>query len=295
LITTSAALEEGNATPSTYRFVGSIVKEFVGENGVIYPYYDWRAHEDLNLYSAIAWSSNLYMFQISCGFSDEHIKGLGEDVYDSARLLSFYARAFGLGRETGIDIPGESEGIMPTPEWKRESRSDLEIFNPEDQEWYHSDTCFTAVGQGDVLATPIQIATMTAAIANGGRVLVPHVVEAILSPEGEVVRTIPVQYDEVPVSDENLAHVRRGMHESVSYGAGSLAAVAGLDIAGKTGTSEFVLPDGRIDEHAWFTGFYPFTEPEIVVTVYFDLGIGGNDAAPIAARIFDYYAENVAP
>jgi cell division protein FtsI/penicillin-binding protein 2 len=124
---------------------------------------------------------------------------------------------------------------------------------------------------------------------------VPHVVEAILSPEGEVVRTIPVQYDEVPVSDENLAHVRRGMHESVSYGAGSLAAVAGLDIAGKTGTSEFVLPDGRIDEHAWFTGFYPFTEPEIVVTVYFDLGIGGNDAAPIAARIFDYYAENVAP
>jgi penicillin-binding protein 2 len=288
-------LEEGNATPETGRNIPSVIKEFVGENGVIYAYYDWRAHGYVNFYSAIAYSSNLYMFQISCGFSDEQIKGLGDDVFESARLLAFYARAFGLGRETGIDLPGESAGIIPTPEWKRESRSDLTIFNPEDQDWYHSDTCFTAVGQGDVLATPLQIAVMTAAVANNGKVLVPHVVEAILSPDGDVVRTIPTQFDEVPVSDENLAHVRRGMHESVTYGAGELAAVAGLDIAGKTGTSEFVRPDGTVDEHAWFTGFYPFSQPEIAVTVYFDLGIGGVQAAPIAGRIFQYYADNVAP
>jgi cell division protein FtsI/penicillin-binding protein 2 len=68
-----------------------------------------------------------------------------------------------------------------------------------------------------------------------------------------------------------------------------------MDIAGKTGTSEFVRPDGTVDEHAWFTGFYPYYDPEIAVTVYFDLGVGGNHAAPIAGEIFEYYAENVQP
>lgn len=295
LITAAAALQEGNATPNTTRNIPTVVKEFVGENGTVYPYFDWRAHGPIDLYEAIAWSSNLYMFQISCGFPDEGIKGLGDDVYDSARLLAFYARSFGLGRETGIDIPGEVAGIIPTPEWKRESRSDPEIFHPEDAEWYHADTCFTSVGQGDVLATPLQIAVMTAAVANNGKVLVPHVVDAVLSPEGEVVREIPTQFDQVPVSDEHLEAVRVGMLRSVQDGAGSRASQPGLDIAGKTGTSEFVLPDGRVDEHAWFTGFYPYYDPQIAVTVYFDLGIGGNDAAPIAGRIFSYYAENMQP
>ncbi len=294
LITSAAALQEGNATVNTTRDIESVVKEFVGENGVVYAYYDWRPHGFIGFYDAIAWSSNLFMFQISCGFADEGIKGLGDDIYDSARLLAFYARSFGLGRETGIDIPGESAGIIPTPEWKRESRSDLSIFNPEDQDWYHADTCFTAVGQGDDLATPLQIAVMTSAVANGGKVLTPHVVNAILSPEGEVVREIPTQYDQVPVSEENLAAVRIGMHKSVQYGAGVLASSNQIDIAGKTGTSEFVLPDGTVDEHAWFTGFYPYDDPQVAVTVYFDLGIGGNDAAPIAKRILEYYDEHVA-
>jgi cell division protein FtsI/penicillin-binding protein 2 len=91
--------------------------------------------------------------------------------------------------------------------------------------------------------------------------------------------------------------VREGMHRSVIYGAGARAGVAGLDIAGKTGTAEFKDYDagGITRQHAWFTGYYPYDDPEIVVTVYYDLGVGGDKAAPAAAKIFEYFAENVIP
>ena len=162
---------------------------------------------------------------------------------------------------------------------------------------FYADTCFMGIGQGDVKATPLQIARMTSAVANGGKLLTPHIVNSVLSPDGEVIRTIKPEFKQVPISAQNLAVVRQGMHESVGYGAGARAFVPGIDIAGKTGTAEFgpILANGKPAQHAWFTGFAPFDDPEVVVTVYYDLGIGGDKAAPIAGRIFDYFMQNVKP
>ena len=116
------------------------------------------------------------------------------------------------------------------------------------------------------------------------------------SPEGATVRHIQPGSSTVDVDPQHLAEIREGMHQSVAYGAGAAAQVSGLDIAGKTGTAEFIDPaTGAKLEHAWFTGFYPFNDPEIVVTVYFDLGVGGVKAAPVAGKIFKYFSENVQP
>jgi penicillin-binding protein 2 len=232
----------------------------------------------------------------------EGLRGLGNtyDVEVQAILLADYAHEFGFGEPTGIDIEGESSGIIPTPEWKRRVHSGPG-FNPEDRIWYYADTCFMGIGQGDVTATPMQIARMTAAIANGGTLLTPHVAKAILDSDGNIVRTIEPQRELLTIEPEFLAAIREGMHQSVGFGgpgaAGVLAQQPGIDIAGKTGTAEFGGFDaetGKRQQHAWFTGFAPFDSPEVVVTVYFDLGVGGNKAAPVAGKIIRYYMENIA-
>ncbi len=294
LVTASAALEYGNITPSTSRDISSPVLLVTGENGVIYPMRDWRAHGYLELTGAIAWSSNIYFFMASCGIPGE-VKGLGVDVDEAAIRLGYYARAFGFGTATGIDIDAaEEDGIIPSPDWKRRVRAGPN-FNSDDRDWYYADTCFMGVGQGDVLATPIQIAVMTAAVANGGSVLTPHVVSGVSDTDGNLVETIDPVSTPLPIDEQNLAIVRQGMLESVAYGAGLRGAANNVTVAGKTGTAEFgpERPDGTFNEHGWFTGFAPYQSPEIVVTVYFELGVGGIKAAPVASQIFDYYWENV--
>ena len=293
LITAAAALQEGRITPQTTRNVPNKDLEIKTETGEVDYLRDWKAHGLVDLYSGIAWSSNIYFFQASCGILGEN-KGLGKDSEDSAVRLGTYARMFGLGQATGIDIDaGEADGVVPSPEQKRRVHSGSE-FNKEDREWYYSDTCFMGIGQGDVSATPLQIARMTAAVANGGKLLTPRVVSEIVGPDGKTIRQTKVEAKQVPVSAQHLADIRRGMHESVIYGAGARASVRGLDIAGKTGTAEFKLK-GVTYQHAWFTGFAPFDDPEVVVTVYFDLGVGGDKAAPVAGRILDYFFQHVKP
>jgi penicillin-binding protein 2 len=301
LLTASAALQEGNITTSTSINVASTILLIKGENGVAYPLYDWNAHGWINFYEAIAVSSNIFFYQASCGIpsSDQNpVKGLGQ-TYDNevqAVTLAQYARAFGFGAPSGIDLEGEGSGIIPTPAWKLRSHVGPD-FNEDDKYWYYSDTCFMGIGQGDVTATPIQIARMTAAIANGGKLLTPHVVNEVIAPDGSTVRKITADAKTVPVSAKNLAAVREGMHQSVqtARGAGIKARAQTIDVAGKTGTAEFggYGPDGKRLQHAWFTGFAPFDDPEVVVTVYFDLGIGGDKAAPVAGQIFDYFNQNV--
>ncbi len=291
LVTAAAALETGRITPATTRNVTSRTLELKGEDDLPFYLYDWREHGSVNLYDAIAWSSNIYFFQASCGILGES-RGLGKNTYDSATILAYYARQFGFDSPTGIDIGGEESGLIPDPSWKARIHKDD---NPEDQDWYYGDTCNMAIGQGDVTATPLQIARMTAAVANGGKLLTPHVAAAIIDASGKTVREIQPEWNQVPVTPKYLADIRQGMHQSVAGGAaGALAAVPGIDIAGKTGTAEFVdTKSGKIYEHAWFTGFAPFDDPEIVVTVYFDRGVGGSKAAPVAGKILQYYWENV--
>jgi penicillin-binding protein 2 len=293
LLTAAAALQEGNVTPATGRNVDSLIKWFEGDDGVAYAYHDWAVHGYVNLHSAIARSSNIYFYMASCGFQDEGIKGIGDNVWDSAYLLRYYAQRFGYGRPTGIDTGDEASGIIPDPEWKRQSRSDRDIFAEHEAEWYHADTCFMGIGQGDVTATPLQVTRMTAAIANGGRLVVPRTVWQVLSPEGEVVKIFDPEWEEVPVNPQHLEEIRHGMLMSVAqdWGAGRLAYIPGLGIAGKTGTAEFRSPDGRDLEHAWFTGYYPYDDPQVAITVFFDLGVGGLKAAPVAGKILAFYDE----
>lgn len=289
LVTAAAGLQTGNITPASGVCVTSKVLEIKGENGVIYPFYDWREHGCINLNDGIAWSSNVYFYMTSCGIPG-YARGLGKDPETSAVVLGYYARQFGFGQNAGIDIGGESPGTVPDPAWKRRVHADD---NPEDREWYYADTCFMGIGQGDVSASPLQVARMTAAVANGGKLLKPHVAKDIISPTGKVVRTIEPEWTQVPVDARNLATIREGMHSSVIYGAGLKAGRSSVDIAGKTGTAEFFLKSGEKAQHAWFTGYAPFNDPEIVVTVYFDIGVGGEKAAPIAGQIFDYYWQEV--
>ena len=296
IITAAAALQEGNITRFTRRTINSSVLEFIGEDGQTYYFYDWRVHGELDLIGAIAWSSNIYFYMASCGIPQEGIAGLGDNTEQSAIVLGYYARSFGLGQVTGLDIAStESSGVIPSPEWKRRVRSGS-LFNPEDRDWYLADTCFMGIGQGDVTATPLQIAVATAAIANGGYVLEPYVTRQILAADGSVVSTTRPSSERVPVDEEHLAVIRQGMRQSVIDGAARLATLPTILVAGKTGTAEFVDPeDGETKDRAWFTGFAPYDRPEVVVTVFYDLGVGGTKAAPIAADIIGYFLENVEP
>ena len=296
IITAAAALQEGNITRFTRRTINSSVLEFIGEDGQTYYFYDWRVHGELDLIGAIAWSSNIYFYMASCGIPQEGIAGLGDNTEQSAIVLGYYARSFGLGQVTGLDIAStESSGVIPSPEWKRRVRSGS-LFNPEDRDWYLADTCFMGIGQGDVTATPLQIAVATAAIANGGYLLEPYVTRQILAADGSVVSTTRPSSERVPVDEEHLAVIRQGMRQSVIDGAARLAALPTILVAGKTGTAEFVDPeDGETKDRAWFTGFAPYDRPEVVVTVFYDLGVGGTKAAPIAADIIGYFLENVEP
>ena len=293
LITAAAALEEGNVTPKTSYNVDSLAYEFLGVDGRTYQFFDWRIHGLIDLYEAIAWSSNIYFYMLSCGFPQEELPGLGNDIEQSAVTLSYYARHFGLGTKTGIDLAtSENPGLIPTPEWKRRSRSGKN-FTASDREWYYADTCFMGIGQGDITATPLQIAIMTAAIANNGKLLTPRLTSKITDLEGNVIEQKPTIFTDVPVSQKNFEIIREGMRRAVVNGSASLAKLDGISLAGKTGTAEFVSPDGITREHAWFTGFAPFKSPEIVVTVYFNLGQGNLKASPIAAKIIQYYFNNM--
>ena len=292
LVTALAALEEGAITPNTTIEVDSMVRHFEGDDGVLWPLWDWAVHGTVDLHRAISVSSNHYFYMASCGLQDIPGSGLASNVHESAYRLRYYATRMGYGDQTGIDTGAEAAGIIPDPEWKRETFDDP-MFNPEDREWYYGDTCWMGIGQGDVTATPMQVTQMTAAIANNGRLVRPRTVWEVLRPDGSVEHTYEPEWEDVPVSEENLHEVRQGMRRTITDedGAGRRARVEGLEVAGKTGTAEFTHADGRELEHAWFTGYYPYSDPEVAVTVFFDIGVGGERAAPVAGQILEYYDE----
>ncbi|MGK2964899.1 MAG: penicillin-binding protein 2 [Tepidiformaceae bacterium] len=286
LVTATAGLEEGVINQGTYVYAPKVLEQ-KDVNGELFPLVDWQFHGGLTLRDGIAWSSNIYMYMVACGSLDGVYPGLG------ATKLGTWARNFGLGSTTGIDLYGETAGFIPSPEWKR--RWSLENFGVE-QDWYYGNDCFMGIGQEYITASPLQIARMTAAVANGGTLVTPHVATEIIAPDGTVTRITP-DTKKIPVDDANLQVVREGMFQSVTSAAAKNAQVSGVSVAGKTGTAEFRLRGDGVtyDNHAWFTGYAPYDNPEVVVTVYFELGWGGDLAAPAASRILEYYFENVSP
>jgi penicillin-binding protein 2 len=211
--------------------------------------------------------------------------------------LAYFARGFGLGLETGIDLPGEKRGLVPTTAWKEQERR---------EPWILGETVSTSIGQGYNLVTPLQLAVAFAAIANGGTRYAPRVVLRLEDRDGQIVDEPPVREQGVaPVDAVHLATLRTALARVVNEprGTGGRARLPDVVVAGKTGTSQVVrlehlegLDDDEIPmrdrDHAWFAAFAPAEKAEIVVVALLEHGgSGGRDAAPVARAVLSRWAE----
>jgi penicillin-binding protein 2 len=191
-----------------------------------------------------------------------------------------------LANRRALIFLGEVKGLVPTQKWKRINYA---------ESWTTGDTYNLAIGQGFILVTPLQLLNATAAVANGGTLYRPQIVYQVTDADGRVIRPFaPEVIRQVPVSHENLAVVREGMRMAVEWGTAQRAKLAGIEVAGKTGSAEYPGPpiddEGHLPTHAWFTAFAPVDEPKIALVVFVaGGGEGSKIAVPIAAEILRYY------
>jgi penicillin-binding protein 2 len=251
--------------------------------GNTHRYRDWKkgGHGSMDLDSAIVQSCDVYFYKLAYE--------LGVD-----RIHDFLGQ-FGFGERTGIDLTGESGGLLPSREWKRRARR---------QPWYPGETLIIGIGQGYFLTTPLQLAAATAAIANGGTYYIPHVVDYLRSRDTGEINPIPPSAHTIPVGmRQNWTDVRDGMLHVVESNRGTAKRIRSdrYKIAGKTGTAQVftVAQDAEYDEetlekklrdHALFIAYAPADDPRIAVAVVVENGgHGGSVAAPIARAIMDAY------
>jgi penicillin-binding protein 2 len=196
--------------------------------------------------------------------------------------LTKWARLFGLGDKSGIDLPGENAGNWPTPEWE------LKNFGVPMEP---SEVCFLGIGQGAMQATPLQIANVASAVINGGTLYRPHLVAQIRTPDGTVVKTIePEPLRTIPAAPEALQNVRLGMAKVTDPGGTAYGLkIAGLPFSGKTGTAE--TANGHGPNTTWFVAWAPSDHPVMAMAVFIDRsgGYGASVAAPIARDILVKY------
>lgn len=257
--------------------------------GSSHQFRDWKrgGHGVVDLRRSISQSCDTYYYRLAVD--------LGID------RMHDYLRQFGLGEKTGIDLEGESSGLLPSREWKKRRWN---------KPWYPGETVIAGIGQGYHLTTPLQLATMAAMLANGGKRVEPRLVEAIREPMDMQWQPLPgAVRGQVVVSPENLAVVREGMLDVMRPGGTAARSAVGAPyaIAGKTGTAQVVgIKQGaRYDEkrlarehrdHALFIAYAPAENPAIVVAVMVENGgSGSGTAAPIARAVFDYYLTGKRP
>ena len=287
VITAMGALQEGLAGPYSPFFCSHV---FNPEEFREYPRTCWGTHGNIDFMNAIIQSCDVVFYQLGYAFYKNR------DREGWVTRLQDYASLAGLGKVTGVDLPNEFEGRIPTPQWKWEFNQG----NPDYQRWYPGDVVNMAVGQGDILVTPLQLANVHAAIANRGPFYRPHVGKEILTYKGELVESIqpqqigdltdPANPSGVYVSRQNLEVVRSAL-TGVVWGKGTAAgAFAGfplqqIPVAGKTGTAEV---QGK-QPCAWFACYAPAYDPQYVVVVMVEQGgHGGMVAAPIARSILEH-------
>lgn len=262
LITSSAAMHEHLSGPNSTFYCGG---SYAGANCFVR-----SGHGHIGFEASIAQSCDVvyYMLGVKLGID----------------RLRHYCALMSLGKPTGLDLPGESGGHLPSPKWKEKALGD---------KWFEGDTVNMSIGQGYLLTTPLQMAVVTASVANGGRVVRPHVMDYFTNLKGNVVKRIstkPVR--KLPYLQENLAALRRGMRGAVTYGTGGACNSAFVEVAGKTGTVENspsdYNPHGR--DHTWFVSFAPYSDPKYVVVVQLEKsgGFGGSMCAPVARKVYDY-------
>ncbi|WP_246264001.1 penicillin-binding protein 2 [Aromatoleum toluvorans] len=240
-------------------------------------------HGMVDLPKSIVVSCNTYYYQLA---NDLGIDGIAN-----------FMRPFGFGARTGIDVPGEAEGVLPTPEWKRKR-----FRNREHQKWFGGETISVGIGQGYNAYTPLQMANAVAALVNDGKLFRPHVVRNVVNPvTGERRAVEPEPIRTIPFKPEHAAAVRQAMVDVTRVGTGARAfAGAPYSVGGKTGTAQvFSLRgqryvEGRVSErlrdHSWFIAYAPADKPTIALAVLVENGgFGAQSAAPIARQVIDYH------
>lgn len=227
---------------------------------------DWTVHGLVDMRTAIAVSSDEYFYTIGGGYKDQ--QGLG------IARLDEYAKKFGLGEKTGVNLPGEEEGVIPTPEWK------AKVFGTDDP-WRIGNTYHTAIGQYGFQVTPIQAVRFAAAIANGGKLLVP-----------QLLASSTPQYTTIDISDEDLQVAREGMRLAVTSKRDDATVkffnIAGIQLAAKTGTAQI----GAHNEwmNSWSVGFWPADNPKYAYAVVLERAPAGtpSGAAPAMLSFFQW-------
>ena len=248
-------------------------------------YRDWRpgGHGKVDLHKGIVESCDVYFYQ------------LGERSGIDA--LARWASVLGLGSKTGIDIPGEADGLVPSPDWKKKARGEV---------WYPGETLSASIGQGFVLVTPLQLTSLYGIIARRGVHMDPYLVSRVEDIGGnELYRRDPTVKRESEIPVEVFDRIIQALEGVVleERGTGRVAQMAGVPVAGKTGTAQVVrlqeIPQGEeedvpyeLRDHGWFAAFAPVNRPEVVSAVVVEHGgHGSTSAAPIVARLIKKYGE----
>ncbi len=267
-----AGLEEGVIAPSTSFFCPGSFKVPISSDDTVWNCWALDGHGSLDLVQAITQSCDVYFYNVGYLFYQRK----GTELADWAVRL-------GMGKPTGIDVPGEVAGRVPTPDWRR-SYFESEV----DKLWTPGNSVNLSIGQGDLEATPLQLAVTYAAIANGGYIVQPHVGGRIVDAQGKMVRDFQAARPrKVDISQSTLDVVRRGLYEAANSMTGTSSAVfAGypVEVAGKTGTAEVF----GSDDYAWYASYAPADDPRYAVVLMIEQGgHGGTVAAPAARLIYD--------
>src|SRR5215218_3154883 len=275
-ITATAALEEGLIEPGTiFNDTGSLdIGSLVVHNA------GGAANGPIDMSTALMVSSDVYFFNL----------GLHARANGKGGQIQNWAHAYGLGQRPDVDLPNSSAGLIPTPAWR--NRVYRKHSNPYiDRPWNQGDNVNLAVGQGDVMVTPLQLARAYAALANGGTLVTPHLGDRIVDVQGKTVKRIkPPPKRELKISDETRSVILGGLERAAMEPGGTSYSVMGgfpFPVAGKTGTAE--RGEGQEDQ-SWYSVVAPYGDPEIVVTVTVEHGgFGVESAAPIARTILERY------
>ena len=265
VIVAAAGLEEGLITPETTVYCPGYASIY----GHVFKCNRPAGHGMVSLGRAIGESCNVFFYQLGARLEIQR--------------LAAYARRFGLGSATAVDLPNEASGLIPDPAWKER------LFRTP---WYPGETISVSIGQGQVLVTPLQMARMMAVVANGGRLVQPHIVRLV---SGKAV-AYPTPRS-LGFKPSTLTAIQRGLFMAVNAGGSAQRAqISDIIVAGKTGSAQVVSSSKlrkevvSIQPRAWFAGFAPLDNPRIVVAVLVDHGgSGGGAAAPVAQAIFERF------
>lgn len=234
-------------------------------------YPDWKNHGLVDVRKAVAESCNVFFYAVAGGW--DKIGGLGVEKLDK------YLNEFRFQDKTGIDLPGEAEGLVPSPEWKEQNKKEM---------WYLGDTYHLGIGQGDFLITPIEMLIATSSIVNGGELLKPQLVKKITDKDGQVIKVFEKEVKgKNGIDAANLQIVREGMRQGVISGSSAKLGNLPVAAAAKTGTAQF---GGEGKTHAWMTAFAPYDDPQIaIVALLEEGGEGYATAGTVVYNILNWY------